>query len=63
MLSILVVLTALFALVVIVSMIESGKKKVEVDNIELNNAEAKECGCGKTNDIDGKCDGSHMNDA
>jgi CDGSH-type Zn-finger protein len=62
MLSILVVLSTLFVLVIIVSMIESSKKKVEVNDIELKNAESKECGCGKTNNIDGKCDGSHMND-
>ena len=43
-----------------VSVVESRREKIEVDNDELNKASANKCGCGKTNDIDGNCDGSHM---
>jgi CDGSH-type Zn-finger protein len=47
-------------LIVAVSIIESRKQKIEVDKNEFDKANLNKCGCGKTNDIDGNCDGSHM---
>jgi CDGSH-type Zn-finger protein len=60
MISILVVISVLFFLIVAVSIIESRKQKIEVNKNEFDKANLNKCGCGKTNDIDGNCDGSHM---
>ena len=58
MISILVICSVLLVLIVSVSMIEAGKEKIQV----LNKASVNKCGCGKTNDVYGHCDGSHIND-
>jgi CDGSH-type Zn-finger protein len=60
MISILVVISVLFFLIVAVSIVEQRKQKIQVDKNEFEKADANKCGCGKTNDIDGNCDGSHM---
>jgi len=62
MISILVICSVLLVLIVSVSMIEAGKEKIQVNNDEINKASVNKCGCGKTNDVYGHCDGSHIND-
>ena len=52
-----VVAIILLAAIVIVAVGEDNKK----DALAKSNAEDTKCGCGNTKNIDGNCDGSHLN--
>jgi CDGSH-type Zn-finger protein len=55
MLTVFIVLTIILATIVTIAIREDNKKN-NIQTTELK----KECGCGKTKNVDGYCDGSHM---
>lgn len=56
MLTVLIVLLIIGATIVTIAVREDIKNRKIVESTELKN----KCGCGKTKNIDGNCDGSHM---